>query len=107
MHSMLPIKPIPIPERRGNIRGWNEEISPKLPEQENKPLRFKWFKRIYWQGVWEKMVTIVTTTLRLYPKTAALGEMIAKLTKQPKSWIDKIIELIQELINYIKSWRKQ
>jgi hypothetical protein len=106
MRDMMPVGKMPDPERRGKIRGGTPDIVPKYPDTDDTKFRFKWYQRVYWQDVWDKVVTVVATVLKLIPKTAVVGEVLDKVLKKQQSWVDKLIELIQMLIIKLKSWRK-
>jgi hypothetical protein len=104
----VPIKPITI--KRKNTWRWKKpDYKPVLIPQPKhaKALHFKWYERVNWKSLFENIGMFVVGILRLFPKTALIGEILSKLRSKEPALYDKLLELIQLLINKIKLWRKK
>lgn len=105
MREFIPIKP----ERRDTWRWKKPEYKPALLPQIEYPsnVRFHWWERVQWKSILENIGMFIVGILKVLPKTTLIGEALGNLFgKKSNDFISKLIELIQLLINKLKSWRK-
>ena len=69
-------------------------------------LQFKWYERVQWKAIAENVGMFLVGVLKIFPKTTLIGEALGKLFKSKPTLIDKLLELIQLIIDKFKSWRK-
>jgi hypothetical protein len=97
-----------ISERRRYYRGFDPGILPaKAGGAAISPKRFKWYELIFWKDAVLKVLMFVASIFQAIPRLAPIGQLISRAIKDDRTLLKLIKDLLEQIIELIKSWRKK